>query len=110
MMERNGNTAIPLRFSLPEQCYGVLPSTGEISIIKKGETGYYSTDINMGSKEENAALVEEYNQKAGVSKAQAAAMLAGSMFGWATPAADPKNYDENGTPIRPKHKDRGDAR
>lgn len=110
MMERNGNTAIPLRSSLPEQCYGVLPSTGEISIIKKGETGYYSTDINMGSKEENAALVEEYNQKAGVSKAQAAAMLAGSMFGWATPAADPKNYDENGTPIRPKHKDRGDAR
>ena len=110
MMERNGNTAIPLRSSLPEQCYGVLPSTGEISIIKKGETGYYSTDINMGSKEENAALVEEYNQKAGVSKAQAAAMLAGSMFGWAAPAADPKNYDENGTPIRPKHKDRGDAR
>lgn len=110
MMERNGNATIPLRSSLPEQCYGVLPSTGEIGIIKKGETGYYSTDINMGSKEENAALVEEYNQKADVSKAQAAAMLAGSMFGWAIPAADPKNYDENGTPIRPKYKDRGDAR
>lgn len=23
---------------------------------------------------------------------------------------DPKSYDENGIPIRPKHKDRGDAR
>ena len=30
--------------------------------------------------------------------------------GWAVPAADPKNYDDNGQPIRPKHKDRGDAR
>ena len=87
MMERNGSTVIPLRSSLPEQCYGVLPDTGELIIIKKGESG-----------------------KAGVSKAQAAAMLAGSMFGWQVPAADPKNYDENGQPIRPRQKDRGDAR
>lgn len=109
-MERCGNSVIPLRSSLPEQCYGILPSTGEIGMIKKGETGYYRTDIGMGSKDENAALVEKYNQKAGVSKAQAEAMLAGSMFGWDIPAADPKNYDENGAPIRPKHRDRGEAR
>ena len=110
MMEQNGSTVIPLRSSLPEQCYSVLPDTGELIIIKKGESGYYRTDIDMGGKAENRALADEYNAKLGVSKAQEQAMSAGSMFGWAVPAADPKNYDESGQPIRPKHKDRGDAR
>lgn len=110
VMERNGSTVIPLRSSLPEQCYGILPNTGELIIVKKGESGYYRTDVSGESKEENCALADEYNGKLGVNKAQAAAMLAGSMFGWAVPAADPKNYDENGQPVRPRHKDRGDAR
>ena len=64
----------------------------------------------MGSKAENQALADEYNAKSGVGKAQEQAMSAGSMFGWAVPVADPKNYDEIGQPIRPKHRDRGDAR
>lgn len=110
IMERNGSTVIPLRSSLPEQCYGILPDTGELTIVKKGESGYYRTDISMGSKEENRALADEYNGKLGVSKAQAAAMLVGSMFGWQVPGADPQNYDENGKPVRPRHRDRGDAR
>ena len=109
-MERNGNTVIPLRSTLPEQCYSVLPDTGELIIIKKGESGYYRTDIDMGSKAENRALAEEYNAKSGISKAQEQAMSVGSMFGWAIPGADPKNYDDQGQPIRPKRKDRGDAR
>lgn len=50
IMERNGSTVIPLRSSLPEQCYSVLPDTGELIIIKKGESGYYRTDIDMGDK------------------------------------------------------------
>ncbi|WP_367178468.1 hypothetical protein [uncultured Gemmiger sp.] len=110
IMERNGSTVIPLRSSLPEQCYGTLPDTGELIIVKKGESGYYRTDISMGSKEENRALADEYNGKLGVSKAQTAAMLAGSMFGWAVPAADPKNYDENGRPVHPKRRERGNVR
>lgn len=110
LMEQNGNMVIPLRSSLPEQCYSVLPDTGELIIIKKCESGYYRTDIDMGSKAENQALADEYNAKSGVGKAQEQAMSAGSMFGWAVPVADPKNYDEIGQPIRPKHRDRGDAR
>ena len=55
-------------------------------------------------------LVDELNSEMGVSKAQAAAMLAGATQGWATPAADPKNYDEQGQPIKTRRHDRGDAR
>lgn len=55
-------------------------------------------------------IVDECNERGGVTKTQAAAMLAGSLFGWETPAADPKNYDGQGQPIKSKHHDRGDAR
>ena len=44
------------------------------------------------------------NDTIGVTKKQEAAMLAGSLFGWQTPAADPKNYDDNGNPIKPAKK------
>ena len=110
VMERNGSTVIPLRSSLPEHCYIYLPTTREIGIVKKGESGYYRSDLTPVYGEDGKQFVEELNQKGGITKAQEAAMLAGSMFGWQTPAADPKNYDEQGQPIKRKTKDRGEAR
>lgn len=109
-MEQNANTVIPLRSALPETCYGTLSDTGDVIIIKKAETGYYKTDIEGGSKDQNRQLVDEYNRKLGVSKAQAEAMSAGSLFGWDVPGADPKNYDMDGNFINRKGRDRGDAR
>lgn len=108
-MERNGGTVIPLRSSLPVQCYSVLPSTGELIILTRGEGGYAPTDMTVGGKSSREAA-DLANAAAGVTKAQEAAMLAGSMFGWAVPAADPKNYDQKGQPIQSRRKDRGDAR
>ncbi len=110
LMERNGNTVIPLRSSLPEQCYVYLPTSQEIGIVKKGEMGYYRSDLSPVYGESGQEFVDELNRQGGVNKAQAAAMLAGSMFGWGCPAADPKSYDENGRLLKPKQKDRGDAR
>ena len=108
-MQHNGVKTIPLRSSLPEKCFSVLESTGEMIVITKGEKGYTPTGIfpqDASPKEGVAAL----NASNGVTKAQEAAMVAGSMFGWETPAADPKNYDELGAPIRPKSRERDDSR
>ena len=100
----------PLRSSLPKQCYSLLLDTGNVVILKRGETGYYKTDIPHTSKEEARALVEEYNRKLGVTRAQEEAMKGGSMFGFDKPIADPANYDAQGQPLKRREKDRGDAR
>lgn len=104
-MQHNGVKTIPLRSSLPEKCFSVLESTGEMIVITKGEKGYTPMGIfpQDTSPREGVTAANAAN---GVTKAQEAAMVAGSMFGWDTPAADPKNYDEQGVPIRPKAKDR----
>ena len=87
-----------------------MPSTDELIIIKRGETGYYRCEFSTDDRAYNRELADDRNVKLGVSKAQEEAMLAGSMHGWDVPAADPKNYDDKGNPIRPKNHDRGDAR
>ena len=104
-MHHNGVKTIPLRSSLPDKCFSVLESTGEMIVITKGEKGYAPTGIypQSDSPKEGASALNATN---GVTKAQEAAMVAGSMFGWETPAADPKNYDDQVIPIRAKAKDR----
>ncbi len=108
-MEQCGATFIPLRSDLPEVCYSILPSTGDVIIIKHGESGYYRCEYSTEDKAFNREFANDRNANLGVSKAQVEAMLAGSMYGWDVPAADPKSYDENGTLLR-NTKDRGDAR
>lgn len=108
-MEQCGATFIPLRSDLPEVCFSILPSTGDVIIIKHGESGYYRCEYSTEDKAFNREFANDRNANLGVSKAQIEAMLAGSMYGWDVPAADPKSYDENGTLLR-NTKDRGDAR
>lgn len=102
-MERSGNTYQPKETPLPRECLSTLPSTGEVIKIDRYQKGYTPRSVQK-TPEGNRNLVERYNSNHGISKAQEAAMLAGSMFGWHTPAAKPKNYDENGSPIKPKNK------
>lgn len=109
-LEQTGGMVIPMRSTLPDKCYAVLPSSDEIIIVKKGESGYYRTDKYGHDRAEALEVASECNERGGVTKAQTAAMLAGSLFGWEVPAADPKNYDEQGQPIKPKRHDRGNAR
>lgn len=104
-MQRDGVQTIPLRSSLPDKCFSYLESTGEMIVITKGEKGYIPTGIYPQDTSPREGVTAA-NAANGVTKAQEAAMAAGSMLGWETPAADPKNYDEQGIPIRPKAKDR----
>ena len=109
IMERNGNSVIPLRSSLPFVCYGKVPEKRAIVMFERGFDGWRSASyVTKGRTSQK--LVDELNGELGVTKAQAAAMQGGATQGWATPAADPKNYDEQGQPIKPRHRDRGDAR
>ncbi len=108
-MEQNGNEVVPLRSSLPDWCYAVHGETGNIIVIEKGVKGYYDPNIPSKSREESREIADEYNKKLGVSKAQAAAMYWGSLYGFDTSGADPKQYDIDGNLRNPK-RDRGDAR
>lgn len=86
--------------SLPEECYSVLPTTGAVVLIKKGESGFYEVNTHTGDTGSNQMYVNEMNKRLCVSKAQEAAMVAGSMFGWDCRAALPSSYDEKGNPIK----------
>lgn len=104
-MERNGNTYAPKEPPLPPKCFSVLPSGTDMVILTRYEKGYKPAGRKAVGKtlQESADIL---NNTMGVTKAQEAAMLAGSMFGWDTPAAKPKNYDENGKAIKPKDRER----
>ena len=77
----------PKRAELPREC--AIEVNGKFAIIRRGESGYAPGD---------AMLIppDEYNKRIGVTKAQQSAMVAGSMFGWHLPCADPNRYDEDG--------------
>ena len=111
-MEQNGSKVIPLRKSLPDSAYVYVESEDCIGRITKGDAGYKITDYGQNLKEsaEKKFKADQLNKQSRITKAQIQAMIAGSMFGWDKPAADPKNYDAEGNLIKPKNKDRGDAR
>jgi len=90
------NTAKENLAKLPEQCFGILPSTGEAIGIVAGDNGYrpqwdgFTAHLIQieGAKTADEA-VDSINASMGVNKAQRKAMENGSMFGWHTKAADP---------------------
>lgn len=95
---------------LPDVCYCMLPSTGEPVLIRNGEKGYYPFPYTDLSDEEKRSFIDAQNAVLEVSRQQEAAMLHGSMFGWKTKGADPRNYDESGKPVKPQKNSRGVVR
>ena len=83
------------RNELPETCFSILPSSGQLIIIRCGERGYYPSEWDTGDKERNVELADELNEHLGVTPIQRQAMEVGSMAGWDVPGADPAKYQEN---------------
>ena len=81
---------------LPENCYGVNPYTGERIRVRFGADNFESFPQYGANKEENVTFANEQNGIVGITNAQVSSMVNGIIYGWETPMADVKNYDENG--------------
>jgi len=79
-------TDTPTASGLPPLCFTRLPSTGETIAILRGETGYHPIVTFLTPEQLNAALLVPPTAD------HVQAMLAGSLFGWHVPAADPAHY------------------
>ena len=73
-----------MKTTLPIMCAALMPGTREPIVIKRGESGYYPLPEGY--------TVDEINKLYDASPAEVEAMLAGSMFGWDCPGADPDSY------------------
>ena len=93
-MNDNNSQRKPVAEGLPELCFAMLPSTGELICIKRGELGYYPSIWSTGARQRNQELADYNNQRLGVTVEQRVAMEAGSMGGWDIPSADPANYKD----------------
>lgn len=89
---------LKLADGLPELCFSVHPSTGDLICIRRGERGYYPSDWSTGIQAHNQELADYNNEHLGVTKAQRLAMECGSMIGWDNPGADPAQYEDRGQP------------
>jgi len=89
-----------MRNDLPETCFATLPGTGDLIILKRGESGYYRSDWETGDKTQNAEIASCHNSRRGITPAQVEAMLVGSMCGFDVPGANPQIYFDHAQHIR----------
>lgn len=83
--------------ALPPLAFVRKPGSGHVVIVERGVTGYCPLpaadqlpQVKRGEDPTDAAAL---NAAIGVTPAQATAMLAGSIFGFHVPAADPLNNE-----------------
>ena len=88
--------ALAAEKGLPEQCYGVQPFTGERINIRYGADSFELFPQYGANLTENRKYADEQNEELNLTIEVVSAMENGVIYGWNSPAADPKNYDEKG--------------
>lgn len=94
-------TGLANRRGLPEACYAVLKFTGERIYVRFGADTFEVFPQYGGRMSENLAYANEQNEPQGITLRQMAAMEGGAVYGWETPMADIRNYDEEGHFVLP---------
>lgn len=87
-----------MRDDLPATCFSVLSGEGSLVILKRGEKGYFPSDLDSGNVDENRKIAEFENHRRGINPAQVMAMQIGSMCGFDVPGADPQIYFDEARP------------
>lgn len=85
--------------ALPPYCFAMLPSSGEMIRIQRGEAGCFLCNTKGMPPATVRVKVDNENQLRHISRAQEAAMLTGCLYGWDSAAAKPWNYDAGGNPL-----------
>lgn len=67
---------------LPERCFAILPDTGEVVVLVRGEPGYTRSDIRFITQADARQYVDEANQMYSITRAMEDAMLNGALHGW----------------------------
>ena len=76
---------------LPPTCYAINPGDEfQVTRLRRGVIGYWHVRKFKTTKEAQE-FANARNREAGITEAQAEAMLNGSMFGFEVPGADPDN-------------------
>lgn len=92
MTELVHRDALDVLKDLPEFCASRLNTTGQPCILKRGVKGFWPTHHNLD--------VRLFNEQLAVTDAQVQAMEFGSIAGFDTPGADPKNWPDT-KPLAP---------
>lgn len=92
--ERNGDTVIPYRNSLPDKCYVYIDTREAFGIVTKGKDGFeLCAEAKFPDRKRNFEYADKLNEELGITKAQSEAMTMASMMGWADKLADPRTYE-----------------
>ena len=99
IFEKNGTkyAPIPTPDNMPYRCYGIKEMNGDLVLLKYNQLGYFNCNYSTSSAELNRETLEFIHASLGITKAQAAAMYAGSLFGFHVLIANPDFYHTDGT-------------